>query len=61
VATGAEATCNTLRREVDALVCVSMPEPFYAVGWHYRDFQPTSDQEVSRLLTAARKSAAAVA
>ena len=61
VPTGAEATCNTLSREVDALVCVSMPEPFYAVGWHYHDFQPTSDQEVSRLLTAARKSAAAVA
>jgi predicted phosphoribosyltransferase len=53
--------CDTLRREVDALVCVSMPEPFYAVGWHYRDFEPTSDEEVSRLLTTARKSPAAVA
>jgi putative phosphoribosyl transferase len=54
-------TCDTLRREVDALVCVSMPEPFYAVGWHYRDFEPTSDEEVSRLLTTAGKSPAAVA
>ena len=61
VPTGAQATCDALRIQVDALVCTWMAEPFYAVGWHYHDFRPTSDEEVSELLAAARKAMAAVA
>ena len=61
VPTGAQAPCDTLRLQVDALVCLSMPEPFYAVGWHYRDFGPTSDEEVCRLLAAAREWSTAAA
>ena len=30
----------------DQIVCVRMPEPFVAVGRHYDDFTPTSDEEV---------------
>lgn len=52
--TGAQATVEALRLQVDGLVCVSMPEPFYAVGLQYHDFRPTSDDEVCQLLTAAR-------
>lgn len=34
----------------DEVVCVSTPTPFRAVGNHYRDFTPTSDDEVTVLL-----------
>ena len=34
----------------DELVCVEMPEPFYAVGEWYRDFSQTSDDQVVDLL-----------
>lgn len=41
--------------EADEVVCVSMPERFVAVGYHYRDFSPTSDEEVIVLLDAAAR------
>jgi putative phosphoribosyl transferase len=37
------------------LVCLATPEPFYAVGAHYRDFTQTDDEEVIRLLVEARR------
>ena len=43
-------TCDRLRSEVDKLVCLSMPEPFYGVGQFYFDFSQVSDQEVNELL-----------
>jgi putative phosphoribosyl transferase len=38
----------------DEIVCLSMPEPFYAVGMHYVDFSQTTDEEVIHLLGQAR-------
>lgn len=35
-----------LRPEVDALVCLDVPEPFGAIGCFYRDFSQVSDEEV---------------
>jgi putative phosphoribosyl transferase len=55
VPVGARSTCATLRQEVDCLVCVSMPEPLEAVSLFYREFLPTSDEEVRALLAEARK------
>lgn len=43
-------TCDRLRREVDEVVCVEMPEPFYGVGQFYDDFSQVSDKEVKQLL-----------
>lgn len=40
------------------VVCLAMPEPFYAVGAHYRDFAQTEDAEVIELLASARAWAA---
>lgn len=40
---------------VDEIVCVALPWPFQAVGCHYLDFSPTSDDEVMALLDAARR------
>ena len=53
VPVGAADTCATLAEEADEVVCVSMPEPFYAVGSWYEDFGQTSDDEVRALLDAA--------
>jgi putative phosphoribosyl transferase len=44
------STCDRLRPEVDDLVCLAMPEPFYGVGQFYLDFSQVSDQEVNELL-----------
>ena len=35
-----------LRGMVDEVVCLKAPDPFYAVGEHYRDFHQVTDAEV---------------
>ena len=44
-----------LSAECDDVLCLATPEPFYAVGPHYRNFQQTEDAEVVRLLDEARQ------
>jgi putative phosphoribosyl transferase len=52
------STCDRLRTEVENLVCVEAPEPFYGVGQFYSDFSQVSDEEVNELLDpAARENA----
>ena len=41
--------------KVDDFVCIEMPHDFHAVGWFYRDFSQTRDDEVRALLDAASK------
>ncbi|MCS7135748.1 MAG: phosphoribosyltransferase [Nitrososphaerota archaeon] len=48
---------KSLRREVDRVVCLSTPEPFYAIGQFYEEFEQVEDEEVIRLLSARRGSA----
>jgi len=43
-------TIETLRAEVDEVVCLEMPADFYAISLYYRDFGQTSDAEVTRIL-----------
>lgn len=43
-------TRNRLAKEVDDVVCVEMPEPFYGVGQFYADFSQVPDEEVNELL-----------
>ena len=38
----------------DRILCLSSPEPFYAVGAHYLNFDQTDDAEVVQLLEAAK-------
>ncbi len=47
--------CQALRSEVDEIICLSTPDPFYAVGLWYEDFSQTTDQEVTGLLTQAER------
>jgi putative phosphoribosyl transferase len=44
---------RTLGREVDELVVLATPDPFYAVGQWYSDFMQVSDDEVVELLSRA--------
>jgi putative phosphoribosyl transferase len=53
VPTASEAACEALRPLVDEVVCLTSPEPFYAVGMSYDDFSEIRDDEVRALLTAA--------
>jgi putative phosphoribosyl transferase len=46
----ASETYNELKTEVDKVVCLMTPEPFYAIGLWYEDFSQTTDQEVRKLL-----------
>jgi putative phosphoribosyl transferase len=49
------STCSQLQLEVDELVCLEMPEPFYGVGRFYDDFTQVSDEEVIELLERASR------
>jgi putative phosphoribosyl transferase len=46
---------NALRADIDEIVCLSVPEPFFAIGMHYVDFHQMSDAEVVELLAEAGK------
>src|SRR6185503_7935976 len=50
VPVGARETCGSLAREVDDIICLRTPEPFYAVVLWYEDFDQTTDEEVHDLL-----------
>jgi putative phosphoribosyl transferase len=54
VPVGAAQTIRDVK-EADEVVCVSAPSRFAAVGYHYRDFSPTSDDEVVVALDAAAR------
>lgn len=49
----ARTTFDDMRREVDALVAVIVPEEFFGVGQWYEDFSQTTDFDVRDLLAKA--------
>jgi putative phosphoribosyl transferase len=51
VPVGSPRAVRLLRPEVDELVCLRSPRDFTSVGRCYRDFAPTSDEEVRACLT----------
>lgn len=57
VPVAAAEVCDELRTEVDDLVCTMMPAPFHGVGMWYDDFSQTTDDDVRRLLAAAKRPA----
>jgi putative phosphoribosyl transferase len=57
VPTASPETCQELKSTADEIVCAITPEPFYAVGFSYEDFEQTTDSEVRALIqTAATRS-----
>lgn len=53
VPVGSHEACAALGAEADEVVCLATPEPFFAVGRYYEDFEPVEDAEVTRLLASA--------
>jgi len=54
VPTAPASTCQRLRAEADEVVCATTPRPFRAVGFSYRSFPQTTDEEVTATLRAAQ-------
>lgn len=50
VPVGAPESCAAMAKLVDEVVCLETPDPFYAVGLWYEDFEQTDDAEVHELL-----------
>jgi predicted phosphoribosyltransferase len=55
VPVAARATCDEISREVDLVICAETPRSFMAVGMFYRNFLPTTDEEVRSLLAESRR------
>jgi putative phosphoribosyl transferase len=53
VPVGAAQTCDEFRNLADEVVCAQQPDPFWAVGNWYRNFEQTTDDEVRELLARA--------
>ena len=52
---GARSSVEEARRLVDQLIILRVPEPFYAVGNFYRDFEQVEDNEVLEYLNLAEE------
>jgi len=52
-------TIEALRREVDEVVCLAMPEEFWAIGAFYSDFSQVDDVQVVDLLARAARAVVA--
>lgn len=55
VPTAPPETCEELASQVDEMVCVITPVPFYGVGLWYDEFPQTADQEVRDILEEAAR------
>ena len=55
VPVGPPDTVQKFSRLADRVVCLRMPEPFYAIGEFYDDFEQTEDEEVIKLLKMNKK------
>jgi putative phosphoribosyl transferase len=52
-------TCDRLAREVDEVICLTTPEPFFAISLSYREFPQLADDEVRELIQGAEAPPAA--
>lgn len=59
VPVGARESIAALKGEADEVICPHQPEEFWAVGQFYRNFAPTEDVEVERLLKSSKAPRAA--
>jgi putative phosphoribosyl transferase len=59
VPVGSREAVRLLEKTVDDIVCLETPSPFFAIGYFYRDFGQTEDDEVRRLLADVRNNVSA--
>jgi putative phosphoribosyl transferase len=50
MAVASPGAARAMAREADAVVCLSVPADFYAVGQFFKNFSPVSDEEVMKAL-----------
>ena len=50
VPVGAAESIDSLRKEVDEVVCLEIPEEFGSLGYFYDDFHQLSDEDVIETL-----------
>lgn len=50
VPVGSREACAALKQEADEVVCPYQPVLFWAVGYHYENFEPTLDHDVLEIL-----------
>lgn len=50
VAVASAQAARAMRQEADAIVCLSVPAEFYAVGQFFREFEQVSDEDVIKIL-----------
>ena len=48
-------TIETIRSEVDELICLKVPSDLMAIGFWYLNFEQVPDEEVIKLLEGARR------
>jgi predicted phosphoribosyltransferase len=53
VPTAPRSACQEFAQLADEFVCLTTPEPFYAIGLSYEDFSQVEDDEVKQLLESA--------
>jgi putative phosphoribosyl transferase len=51
---GPPDTVKELREDADKVICLMTPEPFFAIGQFYENFEQTSDEEVIQILNKLR-------
>lgn len=51
VPVGPPQSCTVIKPLVEELICLERPDPFFAVGVWYEDFNQTTDDEIRRLLS----------
>ena len=54
-------TVRELEAEADEVICLLEPDPFYAIGVHYRDFHQMEDDEVLEALESVHEAQPALA
>jgi len=52
VPVASQEAVESLREISDEIICAAIPEPFFAVGYWYRDFDQVTDDEVRSLIAA---------
>lgn len=55
VPVGPADTIELLKKDADEVICLQIPQTFFAVGEWYQNFSATSDEEVIDILRTARK------
>ena len=48
-------TISLLEKIVDEVICLFIPDEFYAVGLHYKSFEQTTDEEVFNIVRELKK------